>query len=338
MKSFLLPALVALLFIAGCSRHDATSAVASLPAAKVRLSAVQGADLPLFTEATGTVRPVRRAAIAAKVMGVITQLPVVIGQPVQAGDTLIKLAAEEVTAKVAQAQAQLNMTRRDLERERTLLNKGASTVETVNDLEDRLTGCEALVREAEAQLSYTTIKAPFGGVVSRKPANLGDLAVPGQTLVEVEETANFEVEACVPDSLVAALVPGATLECEAAGIRFTGILREVSSATDTTTRTIGVKIGVPAGTAVRSGQFTRVQVPGAKRRALLVPAAAVSLHGQMERVFVAGEGSRAALRIVKTGSRHGDLVEILSGLDATDRVVIDPPASLREGQPLEASS
>lgn len=335
MKSSLLLTGIALLLAAGCSRHDAPPASATLPAIKVRVAAVQVANLPVVTEVTGTVRPVRRAALATKVMGAIVDLPVVLGQTVRAGDILVKLSAVEATAKVTQARAQLNLTQRDLERERDLLAKGASTAETVRNLQDRLTGCEAMVREAEAQLSYTEVRAPFDGVVSRRPANLGDLAVPGHTLLEVEETASFEVEAGIPDSLVAALQPGASLACQAASLKFSGTLKEVSSSTDTATRTIGVKIAVPPATPVRSGQFTRVEVPGALSRALLVPAGAVSIQGQMERIFVVAEGSRAALRIVRTGATRGDRVEILSGLNAEDRVVLDPPAALRDGQPLE---
>ena len=55
----------------------------------------------------------------------------------------------------------------------------------------------------------------------------------------------------------------------------------------------------------------------------------------MERVFVAGEGNRAVLRIVRTGARRGDAIEVLAGLDAGDRVILSPTATLREGQPLE---
>jgi membrane fusion protein, multidrug efflux system len=91
---------------------------------------------------------------------------------------------------------------------------------------------------------------------------------------------------------------------------------------------------VPAGTAVRSGQYARVQVPGAPARTVLAPTAAVSTLGQMERVFVTVE-NRAVLRLVKTGATRGDRVEILSGLGDGDRIVVRPPAGLQEGQPLE---
>ena len=68
---------------------------------------------------------------------------------------------------------------------------------------------------------------------------------------------------------------------------------------------------------------------------VLVAAGAVSVHGQMERVFVAGEGNRAVLRTVRTGATRDGNVELLSGLAAGERVVLMPPAGLRDGQPLE---
>jgi len=126
-----------------------------------------------------------------------------------------------------------------------------------------------------------------------------------------------------------------TVELPAAGRTFTGALAELSSAADAQAHSVLAKISVPAGTVVRSGEFARVQVPGAAVATLLVPATALSLFGQMERVFVIGTDQRAVLRLVKSGASHGDRVEILSGLDAGERVVVTPPASLREGQPLD---
>jgi RND family efflux transporter MFP subunit len=254
---------------------------------------------------------------------------------VKAGDVLVKTFAEEASAQLAQARAQLNLVRRDLERERDLLAKGASTAETVRGLEDRHAGHEAAVREAEAKLSYNELRAPFDGVVARKLVNAGDLAAPGQPLLEVEGASGFEVEAFIPDSLAAAIKPGATLACEVAGATFSGRLREISSAADAATRSIGVKIDVPAAAPVRSGQFTRVWVPGSLSRMLFVPASAVSMSGQMERVFVVSDDNRAVLRLVKTGAVRGDRMEILSGLSGGERVVVGPPATLRDGQPLE---
>lgn len=338
MKSvlYLVPALA---LFAGCAKQPAAeiAAGAPLPPVQVRIATVTAEKIPSLTAVTGTVRPIQRAQIAAKLMGAIEEMPVTLGQSVRAGDLLVKISAGEITARVAQAQAQLNVARRDLARERDLLPKGASTAEMVRGLEDRLTVAQAMVREAEVMLGYAEIRAPFDGVVARKSANPGDLAAPGMVLLEVEGTADFQVEVAVPVSLAAGLVRGTilTVELPAAGVRFTGPLAEVSSAADSQSRSVLAKISVPANTVVRSGEFARVLVPGTPVPTLLVPATALSPLGQMERIFVASADSRAVLRLVKSGPVHGDRIEILSGLDAGERVVVYPPASLREGQPLQ---
>lgn len=333
-----------LLFAASCAKPPPAGPSAPiLPPAKVRLATARVADVPVITEVSGTIRPVQRALIAARIMGTIEELPVTLGQAVRAGDLLARLAATEVAARLAQAQSQLNVARRDLDRERALLEKGASTADTVRGLEDRLALTQALVREAEAMLGYATIRAPFDGVVARKPAEAGDLAAPGQTLLEIEGTGAFQVEAPVPDSLAATLQPGARLDVviAASGVAFPATVAELSSAADPGARSVLVRLTVPTGTRVRSGQFARVSLPGTSVRTVLVPVNAVTTFGQMERVFVAGADQRAELRLVRTGATHrtgdGPQVEIMSGLAGDERIVLAPPATLREGQPLETA-
>jgi RND family efflux transporter MFP subunit len=322
--------------LTACSSHHTAEDAVRLTSAAVRVATVRIEDMPGFTEVAGTVRPVQHAMIAAKVMGAIEELPVTLGQRVRAGDLLAKISAGEISARMLQAQSQLNQARRDLERERSLLAKGASTPDMVKSMEDRFAMTEAMVSEAEVMLGYTTILAPFDGVVARRPANAGDLALPGMPLLEIEGAGDFQVEAGIPDSLAARFAVGAplTVEIPATGASFEGRLVEFSSAADPLTHTVPAKLSVPATAVVRSGQFARVQVPGAPVRALLVPAAAVTMFGQMERVFVVEDG-RAGLRLVKTGAVRDSRVEVLAGLADGDRIVVDPPAGLREGQPLE---
>lgn len=328
----------ALALFAGCSRPETASAGgATPPPVRVQTALVRLELVPVLTEITGTVRPLRRATLAAKLMGSIEELPVTLGQPVRAGDLLVKISAGEISARLAQAQAQLDQAQRDLARERDLLPKNASTPDLVRNLETRVTLSEAMVREAGIMLGYAVVRAPFDGLVARKFAEAGDFASPGVPLLEIEGGGAFQVEAGIPDSLAGALQPGATADIAitSAGVAFTAALAELSSAADTNAHTVLAKFTVPAGVAVRSGQFARVQVPGAPARVLLAPAAAVSRLGQMERIFVVGAGNRAGLRLVKTGATRGDRLEILAGLDDGERVVLAPSAALREDQPLE---
>lgn len=333
-----LPVLAALVLpLASCSKHESVSApTPDLPPAKVQLATARFQTSPALIETTGTVRPLQRAILAAKVMGTLEELPITLGQSIRAGEVLAKISAGEISARLLQAQSQLNVARRDLTRERELLGKGASTADMVKGLEDRLALTEAMVREAEVMLGYATIRAPFDGVVARKLVNAGDLATPGQPLLEVEGLGAFEIEADIPESLTSALSLGTTVTVHipASGASFEAAVTELSSAADPVARSVSAKIAVPAGAGVRSGQFARVQIPGAPTRVLLIPVAAVSRFGQLERVFVAANGF-AQLRLVKTGAPRGTSIEIASGVDDGEAVIINPPASLRDGQRLE---
>lgn len=332
---------LAVLVLTGCSKHPAAPAVSlsDQPSIKVSVAPVSAENLPILTEVTGTVRPVQRAVIAAKLMGTIDAFPVSLGQRVAAGDVLLQISAGEISAKVLQARSQLNQVGRDLTRERDLLTKGASTADMVSNLEDRLALTQAQVREAEIMLSYATIRAPFAGVITRKPADVGNLASPGLPLLELEGDGTYEIEAGLPDSLVAGLAPNTTVNASVTNdsLTFPVTLIELSPAADPVTRTAPAKFSVPAGTAIRSGQFVRIQLPGQPTPALWVPTSAVSLIGQLERVFVVGPDQRAVLRLVKSGARHGDRVEILAGLSAGESVVLEPPAGLHEGRLLEVT-
>jgi RND family efflux transporter MFP subunit len=274
--------------------------------------------------------------IAAKVIGTIDSLPITLGQEVARGDLLVRILAGEISAKVLQAQAQLDQATRDLARERELLSKGASTSETVSGLENRVRILQAAVSEAETMLSYTRINAPFDGVVTRKFVNEGDLASPGLPLVEIEDPKHLQVEIDIPEMLAQTVKVGTEVEVVMPGGEWTGPapVKELAPAADPVSRTFHAKVTVPPGTPVRSGQFARVRLPGRPIEAILVPTTAVSNFGQIERIFTV-EGTRADLRIVKTGAVHGDRIEILSGLSNGDRIIVNPPAGLVDGQPLE---
>lgn len=342
MKLFPLAAVLpALLLLNACSRnsHAVAGPDDSLPPAKVGLSSLKFSEQPALTEVMGTVRPESRAVLASKLMGSIEEMPVILGQRVRAGDLLAKLNAGEISARLLQAQSQLNQVKRDLERERDLLGQGASTSEMVRSLEDRFALTQGMVGEAEAMLGYVTLRAPFDGVVSRKLANRGDLAVPGMPLLEIEGTGALQVEAGIPDSLAGELKIGDALAVQGRGTETSVSARlvELSSAVDPSARTVFAKLLLPASSVFRSGQFVRVLVPGAPMRQLSVPASAVVKQGQLESVFVVSGEGRAVLRLVKCGAQSGDSVEILSGLSVGERVVSAPPTGLREGRRLEVA-
>jgi len=328
----LLPLLLLAGLAAGCGRHAPASTAATPPAATVSSAKVAATAQPQTRVVAGIVRPHARAVVAARVMGTVVAANLAVGQPVKAGEVLVRIDADELNARLEQARAALAQAERDHTRETALAEKGAAAAESVRFTADQLRLARARLAEAEAVVGYMQIAAPFDGVITEDWINAGDLAAPGQPLFTVEGTSDLRAEVPVPESL-ASIAPGAAIAVQIDGQTHTGTLAELSPSADAASRTRLAKISLPAAAGIRSGQFARALWPLAVETILTVPQSAVQTFGQMERVFVIVNG-RAQLRLVRTGAALGENVQILSGLDAGESVVRHPPANLRDGQPL----
>jgi RND family efflux transporter MFP subunit len=325
---------LALLLAACCREKSLGNDNVDAPAVQVRTATATAAATVRYQHATGTVVATDRARIAPKIMGTISRVPVARGQKVSKGELLIEISAGEIEARLAQARSALAQTERDLQRETDLLAKNASAADTVRAFEDRRRQMIAVVDEAESMLAYTRIVAPFDGTISRRPANEGDFATPGVTVIEIDGTDRMRVEAGVQESL-ADLTLGSSLRVSTGATEVNGILAEISSAADPQTRTVLAKIDLPDDSGFKPGQFVSVAIPAGEASPVVVPASAVSRVGQIERVFVI-ENGRAVLRIIRTGAISADSAEITAGLDAGEIVALGG-TTLRDGQRVEVA-
>lgn len=332
----LLPATLALLALTACGRTEPAASLVAGPALPVRTVVVTLERLPVLVETPATVRPAERASIASRLTGTVATFPLGLGQAVATGEVLLTLSVPEIEARVRQGQAQLAEAERNTDRARTLVSKGVNAPDTLRDAEDRLRFAQAAAAEAEALLAYATVRAPFAGVITEKNVLAGDLATPGLPLLVLESTQHLRAEGSIPEKAAAGLRLGdflnVLLDDSAAPV--SGRIEEISAAADAVSRSVLVKVALPAGTA-RSGQFARLQVANGTADALLAPAEAVTRFGQIERIFVVEQG-RAVLRLVRTGLATAGRVEILSGLNAGEQIVLDPPSALHDGQPVTA--
>lgn len=322
-----------LILVGGCGHNggDAEEAVA-LPEVKVRTGEAEERGHMRRQGLPGTVYPADQAVIAAKVMGTVAEADVDIGQRVTEGELLIRLSAGEIVAQVEQADALLAQLERNYEREKALLQQNATTAESVRTLEDQMRLARAQRAEAETMESYTRIRAPFDGIITTREVRRGDLALPGVPLLTVEGIAGLEVHVQVPDSLMQ-LPYGEAVSISSDGTTTSARLVEWSPAADPASRTRLAKLELAEDTTLRSGQYVRVDWPAGHTESVWMPAQALSPMGQMERVFVI-ENGRAELRLVKAGRHEGEWVQILSGLGAGERVVLQPPVQLMDGQPV----
>jgi RND family efflux transporter MFP subunit len=254
------------------------------------------------------------------------------GSMVKAGDLLAQLDVQEIQAKVDQARAMLDQAKRDFDRQKQLITSNATTRQEFDAADARVKIGTGAVSEAETMMSYAKVTAPFDGVVTRKLADVGDLAMPGKPLLEIEAPTSLRFEADLPEAILDRVKLGAKMPVRLTKV-IEGTVSEISPVADPVSRTFNVKLDLPPTEGLRTGQFGRVSVPVAEVKLLLVPQSAVLKRGQMELVFVAKDG-QAALRLVKTGKGLEDRVEVLSGLEEGEQIIVSETAQLTDGQPV----
>jgi membrane fusion protein (multidrug efflux system) len=307
-----------------------------LPVAVVKTAVAEAKPLLATEEVVGTVRSKTRAVIEARVGGRIELLAASPGQLVKQGDLIAQLDVREIQARLDQAKATLEQADRDLDRNKALLQQNVLTKAEFDTAEARQRIARAAVTEAETMLGYAKVTAPFAGVITRKLADVGDIAAPGRGIVELENPDALRVEANVPEGLVRLIKLGDTLGVSSVELSkpVSAVASEIAPASDPASRTALVKLDLPANSGLRLGQFVRVAVPVGEKKSLRLIESAVVLRGQMEMVFVV-TNNMAQMRLVKSGRAVGGEVEIISGLDAGERVVVQGAQTLLDGQPLQ---
>ncbi len=306
---------------------------------------------------SGTVEPIERVRLSTKLMGWIEAIYVDEGEEVQKGATLIKLRSKDIEAKQAQAEAGIaeaaahhKNVEMNLSRIESLYEKKAATQKELDDIraayasaKARKHSAEEMKNEVDEMLKYAELRAPFDGVVTRKMRDAGDLANPGQPILEVENNSKLKIIAKVPENEVQNIEIGmpAQIQVEASSIGINGeytnsTIDKIVSSADPMSRQfeIHVLLDNPEG-KIRSGMFARISIGKADKGTLLVPRLAVFRRGQLEGVYVVGAENRAHLRWIRTGVEQDQQIEILSGLNPGEDVVVEGAASLLDGQIVE---
>jgi RND family efflux transporter MFP subunit len=321
---------------AGCGRKtEATAAAKTLPTATVRAETIQRKERVATEEVVGTVRAKLRSVIEAKVSGKIEKMLVVPGETVKAGELLAQLDAREIQSQLDQALALRQQADSDLKRIAPLAQQRVMSQTELDSAQAKFSVAEAAVTQAQTMLGYTKILAPFDGIITRKYSDVGDLAAPGKPLLEMEDAKILRLEVDAPEAVIGNVALGDKLPVRIANMtnELESVVGEISPAADANSRTFLVKLNLPPAAGLRAGQFGRAIMPVGETSALRVPATAVVQRGQMETVFVVANG-KAQLRLVKTGKTVGNEIEVVSGLDAGERVVVEGAGQLLDGQPL----
>lgn len=331
-----LPFLLSAAVVAACHAERPQAAVAPSPDARppravdiAPVVRVEGGVVAI----PGTIRARNRAALAARLSAAVVEVPRREGERVEAGAVVVRLDDAALRSAVAAAEASLAAAETEQRRTEALLGKGAATPRERDDAAARAAGARAAWEGAKESLAYAVLRAPFAGRIGTKPVNVGDVVSPGTTLVEIEGDGGFELAATVDAALASSLRPGfeaeALVDGQAAGLP--AVVRAIAPAGDPTTHRFDLRADLPAAAGLRSGLFARLRLPAAGASRLTIPAGAVFDRGGLAGVFVVAEG-HARLRWIAVGARSGDQIEVRAGLEAGERVALDP-AGLSDGAP-----
>jgi RND family efflux transporter MFP subunit len=327
-------ALAATIGLTACRQQPADSARSSATApTPVQVDPATRERIDRTVELSGAVRARQQATIAARVPGVVTEISVAMGDRVEAGQLLARLHAPELQARREAAAAGLNEAQLAFQRISGLRERAAATPEEHDSAAARFAAAQAELAATEAMTSYMEVTAPFAGAVLSRRANLGDYAGPGQPLFVLESSGDLQFELAVPESLAtrASIGDSITVRLDEGNRQVTARLAEIAPGSDSGSRTAMAKLDLPAGSGLRSGQFGRVSWPAGEAEVITAPVSALVRRGQLELVLTAVDG-RARLTLVRTGVQHADRIEILSGLQVGDRVIVSEPSRLADGQ------
>jgi multidrug efflux system membrane fusion protein len=205
----------------------------------------------------------------------------------------------------------------------------------------RIDQAKADMANAETFLSYTRIISPIDGIVTAKYTDVGQMATPGVPLATVEDDVHYRLEATVEESLLGQIRLGDSVSVHVHALgqnELAGPVSEIIPSLDPSTRSYLVRIDLPkAGSPkmIRSGLYGKARFVTGRRQALTVPFNIVMERGQLTFIYIVDPAGTVRMRLIQPGKRFGDRVEVLSGLNEGDRVIVEGFRSVTEGVRIE---
>lgn len=307
-------------------------AVTALVAEELPVITVQPHQVALSFPVESVVEAVRQAEVSTQISGRVLEITVDGGDAVQKGQVLARIDSREAAENTAGARAQYLNARADYERQLSLFKQKFVSQAAVDRVKATLDSAAAQQGAAAAGQSHGTIVSPLSGVVARRQAEPGDMALPGKPLLTVYDPASLRVIASVPQYQLPRLQGNAQGNLKAR-VEFPEQHRWVDGAgitllpmADASTHVTQVRVNLPAHIkGVLPGAFARVHFILGEAEKLTVPATAVLRRGEVAAVYVRSAEGRLALRQLRLGESVGQgEVEVLAGLKAGEMVVLDP--------------
>jgi membrane fusion protein (multidrug efflux system) len=315
---------VVAVFLSGCKAEEKAEAPTSMPV-KVEVLPVKEETLDRLLTAVGSLSSPQETVVAPQVAGKIVFLSVEQGKVAEGGETLARLDDSVQKSAVMGAKAALLNARQIYEKDVKVTGTGGVSEKQLQSDEAAVKQAEAQLEQAESNLRFTVIQAPFTGLLGMRKVSLGAYLKEGDAVVSIRQIDPLYLDFDLPQQNVSDLKLGQEARFSVSGLSglFRGKVTTVDTALAAGSRSVHVQATVPnPSRLLKPGMFATVAlVVGHTPGALFVPMQSIVSEGQIKHVWVVTPGERAELKKVEVGIYQDNWVQIIEGLTSSDRVV-----------------
>ena len=348
-------ALVTATGLVACSHQAGDPGVR--PPAPVQVVTLARRPVEQSTELMGVVKSRQSTTVQPQVEGFVTRILVHSGDRVEPGTHLFEIdprvqaaAVVSLESQLASSKADLQLARRQSERQKELLAAGATSKADADLAETALETAQARVETTEAQLrqqrvelDYYTVSAPTAGVVGDIPVRVGDRVTSSTLLTTIDRNAGLELYINVPVQEADRLKIGLPVHLvdDDGNVSATERLSFVSPSVDSSTQSVLAKTRIEKGDHLRTEQFVRARIVWSKQPVLTAPVLALNRVGSQYFVYVAEKdkgGLVARQRLVEPGPMVGNDYVIESGLEPGERLIVSGIQRIGDGAPVQVVS
>lgn len=312
------------------------------PPTEVVIAPVAEEPVEELLSAIGSVEANEHVQLRAEAAGVIARVGFIEGCPIAQGDLLFELDSAKEQAVLAQAKAEEDVARQNLERARQLADTRAISAQELDQLASLVEARTAARRLQSEQLADMRITAPFGGVMGRREVSVGQYVDRGQALVELVDKSKVKITYRIPERRLSELKLGREARVTVSAYPdqvFLGVVDLVSPVVDPSTRTVLVRAVVPNPDGLLNpGMFARIETVIERRESsLVIPESALVAGLDGFAVYAVTDG-QARLTPVELGVRNRGTAEVRSGLAAGQAIVVQGTQKLVDGMAVVAAA
>lgn len=295
-------------------------------------------DIVLYTDLIGTIEPQETVNVMPKMSGDVLEVNFALGDTVQAGQQLIKINSDALTAlkiQVDAAKVSMDDAQKALERTTALFNGGTVSQQSLEQAQSGATGArlqyEAAKNSYDLQIKYTTVTAPIGGTIESKKVELHDMVSPSSVICVIAQKDQNTVKFAVSEKVMHNLSTDMEVTLDKNGTEYKGIITEISTAVDATSGLYAIKAAVENGEALTNGSKVKLSVQMDQAMgALTVPVNTVSFASGQAFVYTYEDG-KAVKKNIEEGIFDNDYMEVVSGITNSDQVILTWNNELHDG-------